>query len=114
MSFQFCDHQPNKVNMVAMISTIKTAPDNCHDGTDDQNGPAARVMKINQFSVNEICKNKTPSIEPKFWIIPPFGTNIVVKVIQVPTAKITPKMTDIPHNLGKFHLTGFGAYGALS
>ncbi|KAH3682228.1 hypothetical protein WICPIJ_006807 [Wickerhamomyces pijperi] len=100
--------------MVAMMSTIKTAPANCQDGAEDQNGPAALVMKINQFSVKEICKNKTPSMEPKFWMIPPFGTNMVVKVIQVPIAKMIPKMMDIPHNLGKFHLTGFGAYGALS
>ena len=52
-------NQPKRQNIVEMISTTKIAPVNCHDGMLDQKGPFARVMKISQFSVREISKNKT-------------------------------------------------------
>lgn len=100
----------------ARMSTTKMAPVSCHDGMELQKGPLARVMKISQFSVKEICRKSTSSIFPKFWTMPPFSplAYIVVTVIHVPTARTHPSRTDIPQSLGKFHLTGLLENGALS
>jgi len=107
--------KPKRQKKVARRSTIKMAPDNCHDGIDDQKGPLARVMKISQFSVKEISKNNTASVTPKFWMIPaPGWASMVVRVIQVPMARTIPRRTDIPHSFGRFHLTGDLEKGALS
>lgn len=105
------------VKRVAMMSTRKIAPDNCHEGIDDQKGPLARVMKMSQFSVREISKNKTASRLPKFWAIPRSAlplASIVVRAIQVPMARTIPRRIDIPQRRGKFHLTGVLENGALS
>lgn len=109
-------NQPKTVKRVARTSTPNIATQSCQDGMDDQNGPLARVMKINQFSVKQISKKTIASMSPKFCTIPPFSppTSMVERQIQVPAARTMPRMIDIPHNLGKFHLTGVLEYGALS
>ena len=36
-----CSNQPKMVKRVAMMSTMRTAPASCHEGSDDQKGPLA-------------------------------------------------------------------------
>lgn len=109
MLVSLSSNQPQMVKKVAIRSTMRIAPASCHEGSEDQKGPLARVMKMSQFSVREISRKTTSSRLPKFWTIPPLelpAAYIVVTVIQVPIARTTPRRTDIPQSLGRFHLTG--------
>lgn len=57
------------------------------------------------FSVSATFKNKISWIEPQFWIMPPLGRDMVLRITQVAAASKTPRTTEMTHFFGSCHST---------